>query len=161
MSDVKKFELTPEQFSTAIADALESGNYRQGTGRLVGEDDRGPTYCCLGVACMVYIENGGELEVEIGGKAFRDPLGDETGDVTQYNYLPGVVAKALGTYDRDPRLTKEGLDLVRANKIGADYASCAGVNDYGADFKLIAQIFRRRLYFQSPDLSLTEADLQS
>jgi len=51
-----KFKLTPEQARMAWAEALESGEYTQGYGRL----RRGNEHCCLGVACEVFRREEGE-----------------------------------------------------------------------------------------------------
>lgn len=47
---------TPEEARALWVKALRSGKYKQGTGRLRGEDK---SYCCLGVACDLYINNVG------------------------------------------------------------------------------------------------------
>lgn len=48
-------KLTPAQ--EEWLQALESGKYKQGTMRLKRLDENGnPSYCCLGVACELYLE---------------------------------------------------------------------------------------------------------
>lgn len=44
----KKYQL-PREFATKWVEALRSGKYRQGKGRLKNND----SYCCLGVACEI------------------------------------------------------------------------------------------------------------
>lgn len=65
------FELGPMQ--TAWVQALESGKYQQGEGRLCKDDK----YCCLGVACEVF---GLKHYMEGGQKRYQS----EAGSVTSY-----------------------------------------------------------------------------
>lgn len=46
--------ILPKEFAQKWIEALRSGNYKQGFGRLLQEQDKNEkTYCCLGVACDV------------------------------------------------------------------------------------------------------------
>lgn len=67
-----KFKLTPEQAREKWFEALESGQYRQGKGHLcniveIKEGASIETYCCLGVACEIFMKEEPEhaLTVEI------------------------------------------------------------------------------------------------
>lgn len=51
-------KLTPTEARKVWVDALRSGEYKQGYNRL--ETAQG-TYCCLGVACDLYIKHEGDL----------------------------------------------------------------------------------------------------
>ena len=64
--------------------ALRSGEYQQGQFNL----RTGDKFCCLGVACDVYIKEGNNLLVEQEGIAFA--FGKE------YGVLPAPVQKWLG-----------------------------------------------------------------
>jgi len=51
-----------------LAEALESGQYKQGYGHLETHpegDDNTPRLCCLGVACRVAQDNGLEIDVKV------------------------------------------------------------------------------------------------
>lgn len=64
-------------------DALRSGKYQQATGKLKGDEG----YCCLGVACMVAVENGLSLDLE-----------DEFSSAKNLN-LPVAVGEWFGLFD--------------------------------------------------------------
>ncbi len=46
-------------------EALRSGKYRQATGKLCKIDDCDHSYCCLGVACELYQQEVGGLDIKI------------------------------------------------------------------------------------------------
>jgi hypothetical protein len=50
--------LTPKQARELWCSELESGKWKQGTGRLACETDTGTEYCCLGVACELAVREG-------------------------------------------------------------------------------------------------------
>lgn len=97
-------------------EALRSGSFVQGKGRLKYNIDGGVKYCCLGVACDVAIANGVVLNVNdlpfnnfvIDKKYYFDGYGES---------LPPKVQIWLGIDDEDPQVT-------------SDY-SAAGLNDSG------------------------------
>jgi len=99
--------------------ALRSGTYKQARSKLHMLDANGQTVglCCLGVACEVFIQSGGELKMEkvrnvvrYGGRA---------------HYLPAAVQEWLGLCTEHGSFEKGAL----ANK-----------NDYGATFTQIADL---------------------
>lgn len=74
-------------------EALESGNYKQGTGRLCRIDlDKNKRFYCLGVACDLAIENGLIVSATDG----RDCVVYDG----ESDYLPAKVAKWLGLNSR-------------------------------------------------------------
>lgn len=105
--------------------ALESGEYEQTKGQLC--NNKG--YCCLGVACEVYIKLGGDLSKHI----------EEDGDVrygsTYYSYLPDELVNAYGFYDVH--------GVVEMNKNIAGYSSLVTANDGGISFAHLAKEIRK------------------
>lgn len=117
-------------------DALLSGDYKQGTGRLrrQGDDDGPDEFCCLGVLC--------ELAVKDGVVERRDP---PTG-VTCYSYganddeadsvvLPESVAAWVGLESLSATYTTNDSD--GEGELTVD-------NDAGAKFEQIAEIIREK-----------------
>lgn len=79
-----------------FVEALDSGDYKQGTGSLKRDDK----FCCLGVACEVFIKTGGELTVSQDPSTKCECGLCGTGWRTMYDgqggYLPLKVADWLG-----------------------------------------------------------------
>ena len=100
--------------------ALRSGDYRQGKGALLTNEG----YCCLGVACALYIHEGLGTAIEI--------LGDPTA-----GHLPEVVKEWLnlstrsGAYDGPEH--RDTYGLTTSTWLVND-------NDYGKTFSEIADI---------------------
>lgn len=116
-----------------VVDALRSGKFRQGTGRLAVYDpvSKKVRYCCLGVACEVARANGLELK--------RTRRGTSVGAYYDYaessSILPPVVVEWLGLELRDPVLsyTDEGHE-----------ESATALNDeLELNFRQIANAFER------------------
>jgi hypothetical protein len=97
--------------------ALRSGEYRQCTNQL----RYGQRYCCLGVACMVAIENGVELTRK--GNRFLSE-GSKGKTLSDGKILPEIVRKWLGLEGHDPQVSS-GRRLT-------------GMNDNGDSFETIA-----------------------
>jgi hypothetical protein len=95
-------------------EALRSGEYTQCTKRLAKPNG----YCCLGVACEVFMKNGGELQ-----KA-TDKYG------IYYN----------GEYLTLPRVVRDWLGLRTENGSIDDGIALSEKNDHGASFEEIANI---------------------
>lgn len=96
-------------------EALRSGKYEQGKMALRHEN----RFCCLGVACEVFIENGGAIKIAI------DPDGDAT--------YAGLAC----------RLPKEVSDWIGIKSpLGRfeEKASLSSLNDNGSTFFEIADI---------------------
>ncbi len=126
------------------AKAVESGRFIQGKGNLC----RDSKHCCLGVACEVFLEQGGVLAVKRQGTVTRVGFAAEYRDYFggNGNYLPLEVAEWLGIplsetqkrffNDRegDPRLPvrdRDGFTL-----------SLSTLNDDGLTFPQIADVIR-------------------
>lgn len=102
------------------ADALESGEYEQGSHAL----RYGNRHCCLGVACELAIRDG--VPVEVGRYSMNDDLHTYDGES---GGLPERVQEWLGVEHRDV-------------PIGA-YRSAVSMNDFqGASFREIAAAIR-------------------
>ena len=98
--------------------ALRSGDYKQGHGRLHVDD----TYCCLGVACDLFIKQGGTLEVtgtDLFGK-----------NATSYNggrfVLPFTVMAWLGLKEENGTYEDDGIHtLTDQNDTGDSFEQIA------------------------------------
>lgn len=90
-----------------VVDALRSGKFRQGTGRLASYDAKSKKvrYCCLGVACEVARANG----LVLGREPHRNYINGSThysyGPSRQSGILPHEVMVWLGLEVGDPILT--------------------------------------------------------
>lgn len=89
----------PNEHFNEWLEALESGEYEQGEGRLVSAKANGTyEYCCMGVACAL-AEKAGIVELRLTGRFqgddadFVDP---RTGGKSYTGYLPDVVAEWMG-----------------------------------------------------------------
>ena len=108
-------------------EALESGDYKQTTGRL--HDDDG--YCCLGVACEISGLVTWDQPAEARHyNAIYDP---ETGDFSTVA-LPLRVAKWLGLSGLDGDFHSDTHSYI--------LESLANINDGGASFADIAALIR-------------------
>lgn len=113
-------------------EALRSGKYKQGKGRLKFEgDDNVLYYCCLGVACEVYQRNVGDLKEDKDNYLFSFDLSQA--------YLPQKVQEWLSLK------TESGAYL-------SD--SLTGLNDKGVSFSEIADVIEsepRGLFVDTSD----------
>ena len=119
-----------------LVDALRSGEFEQGRGRLNRDDE----LCCLGVACVVAQRAGLAL------RAYTDEDGDvhygrdDDGwkDEEDYAQLPRSVQEWYGFEFNDPELRAavdgEHEDTYQASTLNDDYAY---------DFAQIADAFER------------------
>lgn len=128
------FKLTPAEFREKWAEALESGRFKQGRSYLTQRERGGDLDCCLGVACKLYVEHGGELlaeEARMAGVKFV-----RYGEEREGALLPTVVRDALGLSHANGRL-----------KSVTGSASLPHLNDNGAPFPEIARLIREgRVY---------------
>lgn len=123
-------------------DALNSGDYKQGQGKLHATDIKGDClYCCLGVLCDLFMQqNPDELEVQVVTRksdAFPQhfqmlSIGDDS--LTVYNnesvVLPLRVREWAGMHDELGRFT----DASHAQD------SLAELNDHGMSFANLADV---------------------
>ena len=101
--------------------ALRSGEYNQGTGRLV---DGGDNFCCLGVACNISTST-------LGWKRRKDGrwyIGGDWGD------LPRSIMREYG-FNTQKGTRIDGAPIIIEGKV---YACLAHANDLGATFVQIA-----------------------
>lgn len=110
-----------------LAQALESGEFRQGTGalrklRAVGVHEF--SYCCLGVACEVFKKETGE-----GKWAYESSF--QVDGYKSSMELPLSVQEWYGFASSDPTLTVAGASAISLNDI------------VGATFGEIAALFRK------------------
>lgn len=113
----KAEDVTPEEARALWIEALRSGRFKQGKGRLARVEEAGVEYCCLGVGCEVYIEQGRGLRKKLSGGGYL--YGDCGGT------LPEIVRDWLGLEDSTGTLVDRKRNL-------------AGRNDSGATFEEIA-----------------------
>jgi hypothetical protein len=103
-------------------DALRSGLYEQGRGRL----SDGTKYCCLGVACEVAIANGvavDRLMMDDNGRVCVTYDGDS-------HSLPQSVAKWLGTDRCCPEASEADCDwLDQTVRVGNSAMTVVALND--------------------------------
>lgn len=83
-------------------DALRSGKYQQGRKALRREGD-GDEYCCLGVACAIYVEETGD-GVWTRSFATCKFILELTYEVPEEAYLPLAVQGFFGLDHHDPRI---------------------------------------------------------
>ena len=117
----------------ACVTALRSGKYRQGKGFLNKDGD----YCCLGVACEVYIQSHPDkLEKSIVAHDFGDTAYYGSGDDGTCCRLPKEVQQWLDLTTNDGCFVL-GTEL--AIQLGA-YSSLVTINDSGQTFDQIADL---------------------
>lgn len=116
--EVKGDMKTPEEARKHWAEVLRSGRFIQGKGCLELTDEEGMKNCCLGVACRLFMEDGGELEVSKsnGVTVFSDDA----------HYLPSKVRDYYG--------------LASYKGATNSFESLANFNDTGSTFEQIADI---------------------
>ena len=111
--------------------ALESGDYPQSTHCLKDKDG----YCCLGVACDIFMKETGEGSWE----QHKESTPQESLEVfvldgeVESGVLTSRVREWLGLYDE--------CGASKDNPHGN--ASCTNMNDHGASFQHIAAILRK------------------
>ena len=126
--------MTPAEARELVAQALESGEYPQGTGCLSRRDGK---YCCLGVATEIFMEhNPGIIECATSGDGRNlYKYAQSQGKVVNYSleetdYLLKVVSDWLGFR------TCQGYFGT------SDSCSLVHLNDTGKPFSEIAKFFR-------------------
>jgi hypothetical protein len=107
--------------ATKLINALRSGRYKQGRGRLVNDKNK---FCCLGVACDI---SNTSLEWE------RGSYGTWTIGGERY-YLPEAIMQEYGFHSRTG-VPRDDRELIINGK---SYACLSGANDNGVSFEEIA-----------------------
>lgn len=141
--------INPERVRLLV-DALRSGRFQQGNGRLTDLSFEGQaTHCCLGVACVVAMENG--LKVSTSSTA-----SGVTYDHEQC-YLPPSVRNWYGFTDRHPPIYAY-TDVTSGDLF---LSGAAGINDAGRwGFAEIADAFERTyLTTTTPTTAVEETDV--
>lgn len=143
--------MTPQERRLMLADFLDSGEYDQTTGqlRVIGyHDDRPEGYCCLGVACDLYLKFSGDSEVEWNGEAFRvNFTGEEDEEFDERDGdLPERVRQWFDFVDANasaPDLPHGAKSLIILND--GDPTGAHGEETFHAEpFSVIAQVIRER-----------------
>lgn len=133
--------MTPEQQERnhKLAEALRSGEFKQGNGRLKYKEDNGEIcHCCLGVACEVFIRETGEdrwthFATDVFGFVTNEEDQVESGLTEVSGLPPAEVQRWFGWSANDPVIEVDGRK---------DQA--AVLNDSGSvDFAAIADGFDR------------------
>ena len=129
-------EVSPEEARKLWVEALRSGKYNQTKNVLRDIDDQGvPTaYCCLGVACEVYVETTGR------GRWIPDSSVFSAGDSFEQSttiMLPPIVQNWLGLATTAGAFDEGGNTLIE-------------VNDGGSTFDEIADIIENKPDLLSP-----------
>jgi hypothetical protein len=134
---VPYFHETPEEARQIWIDGLRSGRYQQTRTFLMLRDDAGKIkYCCLGVACALFMErypkvlNGSNRWLTATGFAAIQ-LQEHVLAPVQFE-LPEVVRRWLGLAD-----TRGSL---RAHRTPPGVSTIAALNDNGVDFKRLADL---------------------
>jgi hypothetical protein len=118
--------------------ALRSGKYQQGAGQLSARSiDDTWHHCCLGVACLVAIEDGMPMvATAFEGEMTYTPAGAQTGETT---LPPRALADWYGWRDIDPMLPFVDAEHPVEENF---HLSAASINDgQGWDFAQIADAF--------------------
>jgi hypothetical protein len=129
-------------------DALRSGAYSQGRGRLAGSvvgnpEDGPPSFCCLGVLCDLAVKENVIPEPVV---AHRTPVWDGEAPVSGYflkfadegGYLPSEVVEWAGLNTAYNPLIGHGDDQL-------SYRQAAAWNDDGIPFAEIADMIEDSL----------------
>ena len=115
--------MTPQQLKWI--EALESGDYPQGTGNLKKDG----TYCCLGVACQIFKDELGIKEDVIGTLSVFDNQSCALPPEKVVTHL-GLLCRYGGGKDKQPSLVN--------------------LNDSNMSFEEIAQLLRKGDYCDTP-----------
>lgn len=121
--------MNPKEARQAWVAKLRSGEVKQGRCQLAPSED---SRCCLGLACDLYIEEGGALERFDASRADRRLAYRAPDGVIYVHLLPPEVASWLG-------LTNESGGYYQPNRVRA----LSELNDQGCSFDEIADVIER------------------
>lgn len=113
------FKLTPTEAQQKWVEALRSGEYQQVTRGLcvLGDDGQPSGYCCLGVACELYQQYEGGLDIaDDGVRRLYD---------NRPAFTPRRVQEWLGLAESFAGY--RGGGLIRQNDCGASFAEIADI----------------------------------
>jgi hypothetical protein len=108
-----------------LARALESGRFKQGTGRLKISRGDEEFFCCLGVACEIYRQESGVGYWSASGMFVTPKDGSAL-------HIPTDVFEWYGFQEQNIEIEVNGIT-----------GDAAAYNDHGASFVQIAEGFRR------------------
>jgi len=120
--------------------ALKSGTYQQGRGYLKQSDGYNSAFCCLGVLCDLYLQDGldtslwclSEADYTDGQEVFDTP-----GECTE-THLPRVVREWSGIRTDNAEFSMFDEEL------GGTITEClVDMNDTGAGFEQIAEAIEK------------------
>jgi len=96
-------------------DALRSGKYKQGTGRLCSIHDTYKGYCCLGVLCEILEVPSVETHVmkEYDGAEWYLP--NRVTELTGLSRIPKINCRSLSDMNDDGMSFNEIADLIEKN----------------------------------------------
>lgn len=128
-----------QTIKTQWVEALRSGEYVQGTGRLHAEEKGKATWCCLGVLCDLAIKAGVEVETDTRLDCTEECCSEnEERQRTIFVYdgrddfLPPSVQDWAQLSHSNPEVVHPGLSHVRN--------TLSFMNDNGNDFAAIATL---------------------
>jgi hypothetical protein len=113
-----------------LAEALESGKYRQAKEALRTKDDR---FCCLGVACDL---TGHKWEGDSNHFVNYRIFGNDVN-------IPATLMKQTG-FGTTTGEFKKPITVKRKNGLSVAFGSLIHMNDQGLSFEFIAKILRKR-----------------
>ncbi len=119
------------EIKTKWVEALRSGQYKQGKNRLRDGD----CFCCLGVLTDLYLKEKSlnwEISVTDSGHEIWKALEESS-------TLPAEVREWAGLKNANPLVSCQGIDEEYDQVIFWN-ESLAEINDFGIDFKRIAEI---------------------
>jgi hypothetical protein len=119
-----------EEIKEQWVNALRSGEYTQGTGRLATIRPDHIEYCCLGVLCELAVKNGLAVKSVQSNSFFRYYSPNNINDSNTAT-LPNCVLEWAELKDRQGWSTNED--------------SLTSLNDHGKSFEEIAQVIEANL----------------
>ena len=130
--------MTKEKARAKWVEALRSGKYQQGRGRLKNEKDQ---FCCLGVATDLFKRNLGKWDNKV------HPQFIAKDELVSVSYLPTPIRDVLGLGDKEGNFRWEDVSQALKKKIWKEtkgtegvFGNLAELNDAGVSFKTIADL---------------------
>lgn len=135
----------------AWVDALRSGRFEQGTGKLLTRnDDHVEHYCCLGVASRIAVDSGDvHLQIKFGDHSPVAVFVEPGLSYQEENLLPSSVRKWLGLISSNPHVSVD-RELADLRHDGDTKPTLANVNDRGSSFAEIADLIEAEWLTPAP-----------